>query len=632
MNIFIVATHQRSLHRNQIRNELRRMKSIYPKLDVSTIWHHRTPDQSIRAASISAGATYLAPRKVVSRCDDGVTLYSGLPVDPENRYLAHNAADLAAHWSELKDRLDGTYSVVRISDSINQVEIQTDLLGGEAVYYVRHDGGWLFSNSVLLLERLVGWKPLDKLGVSMYLHLGHALADRTLRQDIRVLGRAQRWTLSGSSQEPKKDSYYPLSSLAKLPRIKLNDDTVQDLAGELQRPLISLAEHFKSVVCPLTGGKDSRVIASLLMNANIAAKYFTFGDPTGGDARIASEIAREFDLMHELKSVNERDVFDSWDEKCIQTVRSTDGMRSLHHLGGMSKTDPISAAGKDIYLWGACGEVARSFYGGLPYLKPNLCANDIKAILDRSALDDSVGVVRENAKSRARAWKDQWVDYCADQGIALLNIPDVFGNHIIDARRLSNNGRGLAEIRDTFTPYASRAFLEATFSLPALHRYTEPLHYRILQVLSPGLHSLPFEKKYPWRSQNPALNLAKMRFQKKKAFIKRRLRRIHNMIRPVQPNYSPVDSMFSRLDWFEEKRIFIREFALDSASSSVWDFVDRARFEQITSAETSSAVRSHNLKLLFNVVTLLYYDTDPERRTAAAANDVSAESPSISAA
>ncbi|MGI9203295.1 MAG: hypothetical protein ACR2Q3_04770, partial [Woeseiaceae bacterium] len=95
-------------------------------------------------------------------------------------------------------------------------------------------------------------------------------------------------------------------------------------------------------------------------------------------------------------------------------------------------------------------------------------------------------------------------------------------------------------------------------------------------------------------------------------------------------NYSSVDSMFSRLDWFEDKRSYLRQFALDSTSSSVWDFVDRQQFEQITSTETSSAVRSHNLKLLFAVVTLLYYESDSGR--AIAANDDSAASPSISVA
>jgi len=629
MNIFLIATHQRSLQEARIRAELRRMKSIYPKLDVNTIWDHRTPDKSILAASISAGSTALGPRKVVSRTSDGVAFYSGMPVDPDNRHAAHNAADLAAHWNDLKDRLEGTYSVVQISDTENRIEIQTDLLGGEAVYYVRHKAGWLFSNSVLLLERLVGWKPLDNLGVSMYLHLGHTLGDRTLRRDIKMISGAQRWTLSGSSNVPKKRCYYPLSNLSKLPQRKLDDDVIQNLAGKLQRPLISLAEHFDSVVCPLTGGKDSRVIASLLMNAEITAKYFTFGDPDGGDARIASEIAREFDLTHELKTVDEKSVFDSWDKMCIQTVRSTDGMRSLHHLGGMSKSEPISGDSKDIYLWGACGEVARSFFGDLPFLKRDLCVSDIKSILDRTGPADSISMVHENAKERARAWKDQCVDNCADQGLALLDIPDVFGNHFFDARRLSNNGRGLAQIRDTFTPYASRAFLEATFSLPALRRFTEPLHYRILEVLSPGLHTYPFER-HQWRSQNPMLHLAKSRYRKKTRFVKRKLRRIQNLIRPAEANYSNVDSMFSRLDWFEGKRTFMRQFALDSASSSVWDFVDRDRFEEITSDKTSSVVRSHNLKLLFLVVTLLYYDTDSDR--AAAANDDSAELSSISAA
>ena len=614
MNIFAIAWDMPDMDLARIHAELRRLTSVYPSLDTGTLWKYESRDGLVQAASICNSPESVFPRKYVSQSTHEATFYCGLPVDPENFCTAHDAGDLAAHWDRVTDRLEGTYSMVRLSESPTKVEIQTDLLGGEAVYYLRQGHAWLISNSVLLIERLTNYRALDPVGISMYLSLGHALKDRTLREEIRVMPDAQRWTWLTESETPKMASYYPLASLAKLPRQELSDNYISDLAGQLQKPLKTLAGHFDSLICPLTGGKDSRVIAALLVNAEVAAKYFTYGDPGGDDAKFAENIANKFGLPYEIKRIDEDDVIRTWEEKCLQTVRSTDGMRSLYLLAGMSKSQPISNSGRDIYLWGACGEVARSFYGNLPFLKREISTDDIKEFLNKSGPGDSFGLVKIEAINRAKACRDQCVDECADQGILPVDIPDIYGNHFVDGRRLSNNGRGLAGVRDTYTPYASRAFLEATFSLSALKRYTEPLHFRLIERLAPAMHSMPFAKT-GWRLQSPVLNLMHMRTIRKAKHFNRRLQNTLSAIRNPEPLYFYQDSMFHRLNWFESKRSRIREIALDSASASVWDFVNRDRFEQITSVGMEPAIRSQNLQLLFHITTLLYYECDEQRDT-----------------
>jgi asparagine synthase (glutamine-hydrolysing) len=620
MNIFAIAWNLPKLSTGEMHAELLRMADIHQSLDTETLWGHRSRDGLLLAASISGSPEAVSPRKYVCQSGLETTFYCGLPVDPENACAAHDACDLAAHWGRVAGRLEGTYSVARLSGNPTRLEIQTDLLGGEAVYYTRIGDGWFISNSVLLIERLTNFRSLDPLGVSMYLHLGHALGNRTLRQGIHVIGAAQRWTWDSSADEPKRTCYYPVSSLAGLPRRDLNEDFVAELATKMQQPLTTLAAHFDSLICPLTGGKDSRLIASLLINANLSASYFTFGDPGGDDSQIAKEIADRFGLPYEIRKIDEDDVVDSWERTCLQTVRSTDGMRSLYLLAGMSKKQPISRAGRDIHLWGACGEVARSFFGNLPFLKSGLSGLDVKEFLNRSGPSDRIELVSKDAIQQAKKWRDNCVDECLENGIAPLNVPDIYGNHFVDARRLSNNGRGLAGLRDTYTPFASRAFLEACFSLAPIRRYTEPLHYRLLELMSPELHRMPFAKN-SWRLQNPMLNLVHMRGIRTAKSLDRRIQKSLSAIRDPKPQYNYQDTMFERLTWFESKRVRIRELALDDANSSVWDYVNRTCFEQITSANTGSEIRSQNLQLLFHVATLLYYESDPER--AAPARDVS---------
>jgi len=51
---------------------------------------------------------------------------------------------------------------------------------------------------------------------------------------------------------------------------------------------------------------------------------------------------------------------------------------------------------------------------------------------------------------------------------------------------------------ELFSPFCTRPFVEAAFSVPALMRYTEPLHYGIT-LQDSALHALPFLEE-PWRS------------------------------------------------------------------------------------------------------------------------------------
>jgi hypothetical protein len=339
----------------------------------------------------------------------------------------------------------------------------------------------------------------------------------------------------------------------------------------------------------LTCGKDSRVVASLLINAGIDARYFTFGEPNGEDTKIATAIASTFDLNHEIKRIEPDDVVGNWDENCVRNVRAADGMRSLYLMAGLSKSKPLNGNKRDIYLWGVCGEVARSFFGNLPFLRPGLTVEDIKGYLKGSGPVNSSGLISPESISHAKEWRELYFDECSDRGIRPLDIPDLYGNHAVDGRRLGNNGR-------------------------SLQRYTEPLHYNLTRHLVPELHAMPLAKN-AWRSQNAMLNLFRMRIARKARYLHRRTRHLQSLFYSSKPEYRYRDSMFNRLNWFESKRQHILELSKESSCSPIWNFVRRDRFEKIMSPQTHRSVRSRDLQLLFHIATLLYYESDVERNS-----------------
>lgn len=612
MNLFAVSWNVTELSLVRMENELRRMVGVYPTMDARTLSKFGSADGVIKLVSMSNRADSIAPRVYSHESRGTFTMYCGLPVDPHNDCVAHDAASIEQHWSGVKDRLEGTYAVIRATQFPPTLEIQTDLLAGEAVYYSRYGAGWIISNSVLLIERLSTYRALDPLGVSMFLSLGQPLDERTFREGIHVLSGAQRWRWTVDSAEPHISSYNSIAELVKQPRIALREMSFAKLGSDLAASLKSLDSQFNELICPLTGGKDSRVIAALLIQAGIKARYSTFGDEAGYDVRIAAKIAKQFGLSHDVLKIDDTDVADNWDAMCLPSIRSTDGMRSLYLLAGVLKPLSDTRPAKDVYLWGACGEAARCFYGRLPFLREEISTQGIVAAIATNNPANSSQLVRSHALEAGATWLNHWISECVEQGIATLDIPDVFGTFMIDGRRLSNNGRALAGFRDTFTPYATPAFLNAAFALSPLQRYTEPLHFGLVRHLVPDLHKVELAKDN-WYPQNALLNYVRqgvnLRMKRYAKSIRRRTQRVYHS----KSRYAYDDSNFHRVSWFESQRSKIRELALDSGASPVWDFVDKDAFERIMSDKVEPVARSRSLKLLFHIATLLYYQCDSER-------------------
>jgi asparagine synthase (glutamine-hydrolysing) len=175
-------------------------------------------------------------------------------------------------------------------------------------------------------------------------------------------------------------------------------------------------------------------------------------------------------------------------------------------------------------------------------------------------------------------------------------------------------------IRDVFSPYCTRPFIEAAFAVSALQRYTQPLHYSLIRLLSPEMHKLPFNPvgTGPWPLQQPVMNLLKSCGT---ARLRKAHRRIANWFKRdgVSPAHIVRDSMFDRWGWFEAKRETMREICLDQTNSPLWSFVDRSVFDRITSSVVTPADRSHYVQILFHIVTLFYYEADNRRHIASPA-------------
>jgi asparagine synthase (glutamine-hydrolysing) len=615
--------------------ELRRVaQEVYPHLDPDTLWHH-SGGQGALAASLHTAASAASPRTYVYHGDDHVTFFDGLPVDRTGRFNAHRAEDLAVHWQQLPQCLEGSFAAVRVAKDPAQIELLTDPLGMEHVYYLRRGDVWLLSNSVRLLERVGKATALDPLGVSLYFAVGWVGADRTLRHDVRVLPGGQKVVWRRDTPGPSHAGYFQRAGLARWRSGALTRDSVEALADSLTQMLRCLSRSLGKLNCPLSAGHDTRLLAALLIHAGIPARYFTFGYYDATDIRVASHIARLFGLEHSISddAVEDRltanvseELRARWDEVSRRLVAENDGMVSLILADQLVGENTGRAARLGSYLHGGGGEIARSFYG-MPatFIHAGTPGAVLRNLLTH-LVSDHGGLITPEATGLARSYLRGFLEECLEEGFTPPDLPDLFYTYERVRRWVGNIFRWGAMREDHFYPFCTRPFIETAFSLSALYRWSEPIHYELIRHLVPRLLPVPSDK--PWRSQRPVLNRLKFLGSFSYGVVRRQLPGLQPLVsgvragirrllarrsadQPVPGGLANAENGFdsdTMAALVEVKREQIREVCFSQPRSLVWSFVHRPAFERLLSPSAGAQERRRHYEVLYAIATVFYYD------------------------
>jgi len=531
-----------------------------------------------------------APRRYVWQEKGDVTFYDGCLVDSTRSLSAHDAKELSLQWNKLPDILEGQFAVMRINDNSSSIEIITDSLGMEQVYYFRDGKTWFISNNVQLIRNIYKANTIDPLGISMFLCIGWAGSDLTLIKDIKVIPGGQSWKWIHGATEPVKTTYYSPSQLSNNGYGLLTKPDIQQLSDDLTNMCVSLSESYGTLQCPITGGRDSRLLVSLLKNGGINAEYYTSGSPESDDVKIALQIAKALNLPHRLQGETNDEILGNWEELCRRIIYQNDGMVSFWQIADILR-QPSTIDHLGINLWGAGGEIARGCYTDPKIFLSKYNTNDMKTFLVNSLIKDDKGLINSNAELLAEKQLHYFIDETINNHFSPLDIPDVFCTFEAFRRWAGSNARKNLSISDSFSPYFTRSFITAAFRLSPLQRYSEPLHYELIKLLAPQIHSLPLTTE-PWRSQTQLTILIRRLI---KGFNDKIHHNIHSKHKPKKVN------------WFDLKKHWIREFCLDQSDSELWSYVNKSTFERITSDSTSSTERRIHTKALYNIATLFYY-------------------------
>lgn len=180
------------------------------------------------------------------------------------------------------------------------LRIVTDPWGSLPVYYCLGDGCFAFSCSLDALRRFIitDMSVLNRGGVSQLLTFGTTFDGQTAFPGISKLGRAIACFVHRN-----KDGYSLRSEEYFSPHVEPSeyrgiDDDIIDSFRAAVRKVQRKTEG--GLVCTLSGGLDSRVIASAVAAERMDATFVTHAVREGHDVRIAREVARRLRVPHHV--------------------------------------------------------------------------------------------------------------------------------------------------------------------------------------------------------------------------------------------------------------------------------------------------------------------------------------------
>lgn len=593
MNLFVIGVGVTEAITAVATRALRRVATEnFPTLDPSTFWVMQ--DQGFMAASIHHGEL-AAPRRYVDTAPDGaVTFYDGVPVSARAGVDGRDARTHAQHWGDLPDALDGQFVVARVQPTARSVEVHTDSLGLEQVYALGRSGSRILSNSVAILRVVAGDVSLDLEGAAYMATMGWVAADRTLLEQVQVVpsGYSLRW-VDGALTE----SSSPFSRAALSARGRPRKADVAEVALSLTAMVTSLADLSSSLRCPLTAGRDSRLLAALCLHVGTRTEYYTYGRPGDTDADVAVEIALSSGLPHELQDQTFRNDT-SWRSSADRLIRHGDGLASLRLV---SLAEPPL---KDlpVGLWGAGGEYARA-----PYATPRLVVGPCNSSAVLHALEARLirprgGLVTPFALKQARRYLKQFFDGAAADGVNGFDTLGVFYAEERTRRWAYTNNRLNSPERDIFSPFCTRPYVRAAYTLTRRQAYADLLHKQLMEQLAPQLLQVRYEEPWPSRLPGVAPMADTLQTARKRA-------RAATMRLAFRRGGSKAASWRSamRSTWFEQEREHLRGLCLDQQASRLWEVVDRPTFDRLMSPVTPAGQRLRYLPHLLDSITLFAY-------------------------
>lgn len=230
--------------------------------------------------------------------------------------LCRISSELDQNNTKVLGECHGTFALCHYRLPDGRLLLSTDRLGSRPVYYHVSKDFLYFSTTLRVLEALIEVpKRMDIQGMAEQITIGYPLGDRTPYADIKILECGQYLVCENSSVR-----LYTYFDWDQISPTAMNTEELLDRAYEVFHSAVAIrSKGQSSVVCTLSGGLDSRCIATVLHD--LSKEVYTLTWATGGylDGMLASEYAKTLGLKQLVRFVP---AWPTWQDyiNCLQDL------------------------------------------------------------------------------------------------------------------------------------------------------------------------------------------------------------------------------------------------------------------------------------------------------------------------
>lgn len=185
---------------------------------------------------------------------------------------------------------NGAFAVVFVSEK--EVLVMVDRIRSFPLFYAMDQHQLLVSDDALVLSKIKGDSSLDELSVSFVKYLNYAPANRTLLTGVFQLQAGQMLVYQTHNCELQLDFYYHHVHLYRHEPVESTLVNVfEDKLRLVFERLVQSAKG-KTLMIPLSGGLDSRLIVAMVKQLNYSkVMCYTYGNPESHEVTTAKKVA-----------------------------------------------------------------------------------------------------------------------------------------------------------------------------------------------------------------------------------------------------------------------------------------------------------------------------------------------------
>lgn len=434
---------------------------------------------------------WMASGSHLVKTSDCALLFDGNPLPPEDGQ--GNEAYASALWKssqcEFED-LSGEYCILRLDN--DGIMVATHPGGTMPVFYVRTGVLTAFSNRIALLLQLPGVSTeLDVEGAKWLIYQGYTQHGHTSFRDVRRLPTGAKAICRHPNRLRIDELDYPRlvdQSLRELYERDLNtcfESHLLKLTEHLRRTALSYPELRYAV--PLSGGKDSRLVLSLLVKGGLKeqiSSIYTNGPLYHPDVIAAQEVCRA--VEYEPHQINRppliKDVLELQMRVITATVNLTQGGISTHDFIGYSPVRP------HIALTGHQNALRDNYFSRCP-------TNNLSAFIESiqgQHFHDPVKLLRNGIRDAFfEGYRAIFRSY-AEEGAPIQDLGDLYMMRERNGNWVSAMCLGATLAGPVCNPLLLGDVFRFVFSLPNHIRTEELYHFFLMHLSMPALLRIPF--------------------------------------------------------------------------------------------------------------------------------------------